>query len=259
MHVCLSCASTFDAIGWTCPRCGFEPSVVDGLPMFAPALASGNPEDADYGYDALFAAEGAHFWFTSRSRLIAWAVRHYFPGARSFFDVGCGTGGVINAVQVALPHLRLPFDREFDVIGVFAVLEHLDDDERALREMHRSTASGGGLIVTVPQHPFLWSALDEYSHHRRRYVRRDLVAKVRRAGYTVVLATSFMTLTLPAQFLARFRKQQLATLDPAAEMRLNPFVNGVLRALCDLERAALVRGLSFPMGGSLLLVARRTI
>jgi SAM-dependent methyltransferase len=287
MRLCLSCTATFDSNGWTCPRCGVGPAVADGVPTFAPDIARGNPTDAAYSYDELHAAEGRHFWFTSRSRLIAWAIRRYFPDARSLFDVGCGTGGVLAALHRLLPRVRfaaadalldglvlarrqlpdvtfaqvdirhLPYDREFDLIGVFDVLEHLDDDEHALREMYRSTNVGGGLIVTVPQHPFLWSALDEYSHHRRRYTRRTMLAAIERAGYTVLRSTSFMTLTLPAQLASRIRKQSLAALDPTAEMRLNPAVNRVLGAVCTAERAMIACGASLPVGGSLLVIARR--
>jgi SAM-dependent methyltransferase len=262
--------------------------MIDGVPVLAPELARGNPTDADYGYDELHAAEGRHFWFTNRSQLIAWSVRRYFPNATSFFDVGCGTGGVLDALRIAapgleltgadallsglayarrqLPHVRLaqvdirrlPYDREFDLVGAFDVLEHLDDDDRALAEMYRSTAVGGGLIVTVPQHPFLWSALDDYSRHRRRYTRHQMIGAIERAGYVIARATSFMTLTLPVQLLSRLRKQNLATLDPAAEMRLNPVVNAILGALCRVERLAIAAGVSLPIGGSLLVVARRT-
>ena len=288
MRRCVSCEATLEGVGWNCPRCCFAPAVVDGVPLLAPELARGNPKDADYGYDELHAAEGSHFWFTNRSQLIAWATRRYFPEARSFFDVGCGTGGVLTALRSTLPGVtfagadallaglalacrqlpdvafaqvdirRLPYDREFDLIGVFDVLEHLDDDERALRETYRSTNVGGGLIVTVPQHRFLWSALDEYSHHRRRYTRRQMVETIERAGYVVERATSFMTLPLPAHLVSRVRKRSLATLNPAAEMRLNPVVNSILGAMCGVERTAIAAGVSFPVGGSLLVVARRT-
>jgi SAM-dependent methyltransferase len=288
MHQCASCQTALDGATWNCSACGFASSIIDGVTVLAPELARGNPDDANYRYAELHAAERTHFWFTNRSRLIAWAVRHYFPGATSFFDVGCGTGGVLDVLRSSLQGVRLvgadallaglafakdqlpdaafvqldirklPFDREFDVIGVFDVLEHLDDDEQALREMHRATTVGGGLIVTVPQHRFLWSALDDYSHHRRRYTRRQLISVVRRAGYVVERATSFMTLTLPAQLASRVRKQNLATLDPVAEMRLNPVINAALGALCGAERAAIAAGVSLPIGGSLLLVARRT-
>jgi SAM-dependent methyltransferase len=288
MRRCVRCEATLDAGEWSCPRCSFVPAVVDGVPVLAPELARGNPTDADYAYDELHAAEGSHFWFTNRSRLIAWAMHHYFPDAKSLFDVGCGTGGVLTALRSVLPGVRfagadallsglafarrqlpdvafaqvdirhLPYDREFDLIGVFDVLEHLDDDEHALREMYRSTTVGGGVIATVPQHPFLWSALDEYSHHRRRYTRAQMIGVIERAGYVVERATSFMTLPLPAQLASRLRKQNLATLNPAAEMRLNPVVNAILGALCAVERAAIRSGVSLPVGGSLLVVARRT-
>jgi hypothetical protein len=85
-----------------------------------------------------------------------------------------------------------------------------------------------------------------------------MVGVIERAGYVVERATSFMTLTLPAQLASRVRKQSLATLDPGAEMRLNPVINGILGALCGAERAAIVAGASLPIGGSLLVVARRT-
>ena len=274
--------------GWNCPACAFVPAVVDGVPILAPELARGNPEDADYGYDELHAAEASHFWFMNRSQLIAWSARRYFPDATSFFDVGCGTGGVLHALRTSMPGVRLagadallsglayarqqlpglaltqidirrlPYDREFDVVGAFDVLEHLDDDQHALEEIYRSTTIGGGLIVTVPQHPFLWSALDDYSHHRRRYTRPQMIDAIERAGYVVERATSFMTLTLPAQLISRLRKQSLATLNPAAEMRLNPVVNAILGAVCRVERTAIAAGVSLPIGGSLLVVARRT-
>jgi SAM-dependent methyltransferase len=287
MRVCLKCATRFDSSGWRCPSCGFAPSIVDGVPIFAPALANGNARDASYAYDQLYSAESRHFWFINRSRLIAWAIARYFPAVRSVFDIGCGTGGVVRALQAALPRVRLaagdahvsglafarqhaphvsfvqvdirqlPYDSEFDVIGVFDVLEHLDDDEQALRELHRATAAGGGLVVTVPQHRFLWSALDDYSRHRRRYDRQDLLAKIARAGYVVDRATSFMTLTLPAQVASRLRKRDIATLDAAAEMRLSPFVNRLLGIICAVERSAIAVGVSLPVGGSLLVVARK--
>ena len=182
MRRCASCEATLEADGWNCPACTFVPSIVEGVTVLAPDLARGNPQDAEYGYAELHAAERTHFWFTNRSQLIAWAARRYFPGATSFFDVGCGTGGVLDVLRSCLPGMRLagadallaglafarrqlpdvafvqvdirrlPYDRQFDVIGVFDVLEHLDDDEQALRELYRSTTVGGGLIVTVPQH-----------------------------------------------------------------------------------------------------------
>src|SRR5499427_3381036 len=287
MRRCVTCEATIDGAGWECRRCLFKPAIVNGVPVLAPELAHGNPIDADYDYGVLRAADEGHFWFTHRNRLIAWAIRRYFPDARSFIDVGCGTGGVLRALRSTIPSVqyagadallaglalarqtvpdvpftqvnihRLPYDREFDLVGAFDVVEHLDDDEHALREMCRSTRPGGGAIVTVPQHPFLWSALDEFSRHRRRYTRQALVTSMERAGYVVERATSFMSFTLPAQMASRRRRRDVRALDVGGEMRLSPFVNGMLGAICAAEGAAIGAGMSFPAGGSLLVVARR--
>jgi SAM-dependent methyltransferase len=262
------------------------PAAAGEVALLAPGLAGDNVDDAAYLHDELAAAQSRHFWFEARNRLIIAAIRRHFPGARSFLDLGCGTGGVLAAIGRERPDLdlaagdallaglafakrhaprasfvqldirRLPYEREFDVIGVFDVLEHLDDDEAVVREMWRATRPGGGIIITVPQHQWLWSAVDDFSRHRRRYSRRALLETVRRAGFVVERATSFMTFVLPALLLSRLAKQNAAALDPAAELRIGGAANGVLRSICRLEHATIARGWSWPIGGSLLVVAR---
>lgn len=287
MRVCVECGSRLPADVWSCPSCRFAPAFIGDVATFAPALAPANVNDADYLHADLAAAESTHFWFTARNLLIAWAIRSYFPEARSFFDVGCGTGGVLAAIAEALPQLqltaadaligglriarqrvagativqldvnRMPYDQEFDIVGAFDVLEHLDDDRHALNEMHRTVTPGGGIVVTVPQHPGLWSAVDEYSHHRRRYTRSELLRKVTAAGFTIERVTSFMTLLLPVLALQRRRKRDHRALDPAAELRIGHPLNRLLTVVCSIERRAIQAGAYLPVGGSLLLVAKR--
>lgn len=62
---------------------------------------------------------------------------------------------------------RIPFEGEFDVIGAFDVLEHIEEDERVLGQLNAALRSGGGIIATVPQHQWLWSEMDTVSGHRR--------------------------------------------------------------------------------------------
>ena len=249
-------------------------------------MADANEADATYLHEELAVAEARHFWFEARHRLILAALHRYFPQARSFLDLGCGTGGVLAAIERARPDLglvaadallaglgvakrcvrrasfvqldirRLPYDGEFDVVGLFDVLEHLDDDDAVLREVRRATMPGGGAIITVPQHPALWSAVDEFSRHRRRYTRGELVDKVRRAGFVVERATSFMTFVLPALALSRMMRRNSPAFDPAAELRIGAAANTFLRALCRIEYATIALGGSWPVGGSLLVVAR---
>jgi SAM-dependent methyltransferase len=153
---------------------------------------------------------------------------------------------------------RIPFREEFDVMGAFDVLEHVEEDEDVLAQMYQATRPNGGILITVPRHPFLWSPVDEYARHVRRYTARELTQKVRRAGFEVTRVTSFVSLLFPALILSRF-KQSLsrAEFDPAGEFVANPSLNVFMEKILTAERALIRAGISFPAGGSLLLVARR--
>lgn len=280
MRRCLSCGTTFGD-GWRCPSCGFEPSQ-NGFPDFVTAVGDTFPEES---FDVLARVEETSFWFRARNELIAWALGRYFPQARSFLEVGCGTGFVLRGLRERRPELELaggepflgglqvarsrlpdvplyrldganlPFADEFDVVGAFDVLEHIDDDETVLRELHRAVKPGGGLLVTVPQHPRLWGAVDDFSRHVRRYTRRELVAKARSAGFEPLRATSFVSLLLPLLVLSRRRGKGGDEYDPETEYRLPRTVDAVLERVLAGERALIRGGVSFPAGGSLLLVA----
>ena len=287
MRICLECGGAVES-GWRCESCGFEPEQLRGYPRFAPEEALGTDVMGDDNYQNLADVEDRSFWFRSRNRLVLWALARYFPAATSLLEIGCGSGYVLSAIAAANPGfklaaaemfdrgldiarrrvpsaeflqadaLRLPYRDEFDVIGAFDVLEHVGDDEAALAEIHRALRPGGGLLLTVPQHPFLWSALDDYSHHKRRYRRREMTAKLAAAGFEVIRATGFVSLLLPAALASRLRQQDPASLDPCAEFRMAPALDRVLQSAMDLERLAIRSGLDWPLGSSLLVVARRS-
>jgi len=198
MRLCPACGTAHADSGWRCASCGLTPTTADGITLLAPEITGGDGSDATYEHEALAVAEDAHFWFRARGRLIAWSINRHFPQATTLLDVGCGSGGVLAELQRRCPQLTLtgaevlleplryarrrmpdvellqvdvrglPFAREFDVVCAFDVLEHLDDDEHMLREMGNTVRPGGGLVVTVPQHPRLWSRVDDFSRHRRR-------------------------------------------------------------------------------------------
>jgi SAM-dependent methyltransferase len=237
-------------------------------------------------YARLAELERGHFWFEVRNELITWALGRYFPDARDYLEVGCGTGFVLEGVRTALPSLRvtgvdlyeeglavarervegarirrvddtgLPYRDEFDLVGVFDVLEHVDEDERMLAEIHAALRPGGGLAITVPQHPWLWGPQDEAAHHVRRYKRRELVAKVERAGFAIERVTSFVSLLLPAMIASRLRKRRGGAPDPLEEMRIGRRLNAFLARVLRAELGLIRRGVSLPAGGSLLVIAR---
>jgi hypothetical protein len=133
----------------------------------------------------------------------------------------------------------------------------LDEDEAVLAELRASLEPSGSIVLTVPQHPWLWSAADDFGRHKRRYTRTELVGKLQRAGLQVAYATSFMTTLLPLMLVSRRRQQDLRRFDPAQELRIPPRIDRLLERIVGTERHAIQHGVSLPVGGSLLAVARR--
>ena len=113
-------------------------------------------------------------------------------------------------------------------------------------------------MLTVPQHPALWSRMDEYACHVRRYRRKDLIQRVRLAGFEVIRETSFVSLVLPLMAMARWRdRRRRRDFDPNRELIVAAPLNAALRAVLTTERWLIGAGLSWPAGGSLLVIARR--
>lgn len=234
----------------------------------------------------LAAHEANNWWFRSRNAVILWALKRHCYGFKRFLEVGCGTGFVLEAVRsqhkdaelygseyfeegLVYARNRVPSadfrrldattmsDKEcFDVIGAFDVLEHIDEDDKVIANLTRAMIPGGVLVITVPQHRWLWSALDEYACHVRRYTRVELVSKVSRAGVEVEYVSSFVSLLLPLMWLSRLRVKR-AAVDPMSEFKIPRWLNAGLEAVMRFEMLLLHIGLRFPVGGSLLLVARK--
>ncbi|MGC4037789.1 MAG: methyltransferase domain-containing protein [Chitinophagaceae bacterium] len=238
-------------------------------------------------FSRLFALEARSFWFRGRSDLIEWALARYFPHARDVLEIGCGTGYVLDRLHRAFPPLNLvgtelfaeglvyarerlgdaatlkqadatnlEFRAAFDVIGAFDVIEHIEDDRRVLDNIRNALRDGGGLLVTVPQHPWLWSDTDVAAHHVRRYTRAELREKLDAAGFEVLRITSFVSLLLPAMLLAR-RRHREGMDEVEAELDLPAPLNAIGYATLRIESWLIRLGMSLPAGGSLLAVARK--
>jgi SAM-dependent methyltransferase len=149
----------------------------------------------------------------------------------------------------------LGVEEAFDVIGAFDVLEHIDRDEEALRAMLEALRPGGGLVVTVPQHRWLWSEADAFAGHARRYTRGELTQRMLDAGFELLWTSSFLTFLLPLISTSRLITRRPYSLE--REFGLPRSIDRLFERSLDLERAAMSRGVSFSVGGSLLVVARR--
>jgi SAM-dependent methyltransferase len=237
-------------------------------------------------FEPLADVEERSFWFRARNRLIVSTFRRHFADARSFLEVGCGGGVVLAAIAEALPDIRLvggelyeeglavarrrlpdvelkaldarnlPYEDEFDVVGAFDVIEHIDEDEQVLAQMVRAARPGGGVLVLVPQHRWLWSEHDQIVEHRRRYTRKELVSKAKGVGIEVEQVTSFVSSLLPAMAVSRAVDRVRKTTDPIANLEPGA-LNAVFERMLDGERKLIEHGFSLPFGGSLMLVGRK--
>jgi ubiquinone/menaquinone biosynthesis C-methylase UbiE len=287
MILCPNCGAKNILAENDCPQCGFVPAWVDGFLAWAPELAKHNNGFPKESFEGLARVEAGNFWFRSRNAIILWALRKYFPGFQSLLEVGCGTGFVLSGIARAFPHARvvgseiytagltfaakrlpkaellqmdarkLPYEAEFDMVTAFDVIEHIVEDELVLRNFHRAIKPGGGCLITVPQHQWLWSPVDVAAHHQRRYSALELYTKVEAAGFRVVHSTSFVTLLLPLMLASRLAIRRSGYVGGSETLILNPVFDRILEAIMRMEHFLIKSGLSLPFGGSRLLVCQR--
>jgi SAM-dependent methyltransferase len=256
--------------------------------MFASELADTVDGFDPKLFDELSKLEAEYFWFVARNELIVGLVSKFFPDARRFLEIGCGNGAVLRAVAnsrrwerlvgselhlagLAQARKRMPSEVEFvqmdarnipgigifDLTGAFDVIEHIADDEGVLRGMRAATQTGGGTIIAVPQHPWLWSDSDTIAHHQRRYRRGELEAKLRRIGFEVLFSSSFTALLLPLMAASRLMSRAKEKEDdPFREFKLNPRINQLFTRVLRAEVKMTLAGWRWPAGGSRIVVAR---
>ncbi len=231
-------------------------------------------------------AEDRHWWYRGRRRVLERVVADLrLPGRARILDAGCGSGrnmiefarhGAVTGVELSDTSVRLarergagevvagsvlemPFDADtFDLAASLDVIEHLQDDLAALRELRRVVKPGGSLLVTVPAYQWLWSGHDEVNHHFRRYTRRSLQRVGEQAGWQQVRTTYFNSLLLPAAILLRVLDRfNRKTTESSLDLWVPPApVNWLLERPLLLEAAMIGRGGRIPAGLSLLAVFR---
>ncbi|WP_050043967.1 class I SAM-dependent methyltransferase [Bradyrhizobium sp. LTSPM299] len=293
---CLACAAGEDLpanepvwpLGWQCRACGHQVAEQDGIPTFAPELADTISGMDPKNFEMLSKVEAEHFWFVARNELIVGLIDKFFPDARRFLEIGCGNGAVLSAVArsrdwerlvgselhpsgLAYARQRMPTGVEFvqmdarnipavgvfDLTGAFDVIEHIADDEGVLRGMRAATRTGGGIIIAVPQHPWLWSHADDIAYHQRRYRRGELEAKLRHNGFEVLFSTSYTSVLLPLMIVSRLKSRGKGGNDDIErEFTLDPRINGPLTAVLRAEVRLTLAGWRWPAGGSRVVVAR---
>ena len=285
MRICTSCKQHVNT-GWSCLACGHITPVTEGFLTHAPDMAHQGGGFKNEFFSQLSELEESNFWFKARNEIILWALRKYCNNPRNFLEIGCGTGYVLSGVSSAFPgaHLsgseiflsglnfasrrvpsaqfmqmdarKIPFVSEFDAIGAFDVLEHIEEDQLVLSQIHQALAPRGKLLLTVPQLDWLWSAADERAMHVRRYSANEIQQKITSSGFSILRSTSFVSFLLPAMYLSR-RVERDYENNPYAEFNISNFLNRIFFYLMMAEKKLIEKGVNFTFGGSRLIIAER--
>jgi SAM-dependent methyltransferase len=290
--LCPRCRRPIEAgeTGATCVGCGSSYPGRDGVLDLRAGRVGAAGFDPHY-FPTLAAIEKEHFWFVTRREVVRDVLRHAVAdlGRRALFDVGCGSGGLLEFLgasgvplagacdvypeslaivrrRVQVPLLLVdegrfpPLAPGYSLLSMFDVLEHIDDDVGTLRHLLEALEPGGVLVLTVPAHPFLFDEMDTIAHHRRRYTRRELRGKLDAAGFRVLRLSHFMAplvLLVVLRWLLRAVPGRASALERRKiELGVTPVLNGLTREVLRLERP-LVRAGLLPFGSSLIAVAAR--
>lgn len=238
-------------------------------------------------FKSYFEIEKNH-WLMKVRRFIVRDVLQTFgePNGKRLLDFGCGSGyfvgqlastgydahgvdisaeavkhgqlqevanlGVLDSHRIGYP------DNHFDCILALDVLEHLEDESWAIKEIERVLTPGGSIIIMAPAFKFLWGMQDEVSHHYRRYNLSQLTDIFKKfSDLKVSRKTYFNTFLFPAITAVRLISRWFSLRGRESDFQINnKFLNKLFYSIFNLERKIL-RSINFPFGVSILMVLKK--
>lgn len=81
--------------------------------------------------------------------------------------------------------------KKFDLILCFEVIEHIEKDKEAIAKIYSLLSPGGNFLMSVPAHMSEWAKIDEIGGHFRRYEKKELLSKIKRAGFKIDFIWSY--------------------------------------------------------------------
>jgi 2-polyprenyl-3-methyl-5-hydroxy-6-metoxy-1,4-benzoquinol methylase len=237
-------------------------------------------------YDRMAAHDATHWWYRARRDILASVIRRKvaLPPLAHILEIGCGTGhnlamlsrfGDVDAIEIddhsrgiaaqrlgrdvgasQLPELDGVADQSYDMVAILDVLEHVEDERAALKAIARRLRPGGTILITVPQHPWMWSGHDIANHHFRRYTKATLRRAISDAGLKLTMLESFNSLLFPLAAADRIVAKITGRKGSDDALPVAP-VNALFEKIFGLERY-LVGRVPMPPGVSLVaLVSAR--
>lgn len=240
-------------------------------------------------YQSLIDLEHRHWWFLGRRKIAEWVLRKAeLPPNTQILDIGTGAGG--NMVTLAkygqvhgveyepmvrehalkhgigpvengkLPH-DLPYgNKRFDLITMFDVLEHVEEDMESMKAMYARLNPGGYVYINVPAFQWMMSDHDTLNHHKRRYSRTQIRALFEQAGFDLCFINHSNFFLFPILVLVRVvdffaRPESREYRFTVGQGMPSPFMNKLLYRIMISERA--IMNLPLPFGISIVALARK--
>ena len=233
-------------------------------------------------YQQMAELDDRHWWYRALRRILSELIRREvrLPADARILEIGCGTGhnlqmlsgfGHVDGLELddeaaalsekrlgrSIPRSPLPqladVADDYDLIGAFDVIEHIEDDHAALAAIATKLKRGGKFMMTVPAHPWMWTAHDVANHHKRRYSKKALRSLVEGSPMRLDRIGYFNSLLFPLAVAERTVSKLRGKDD--GDVSLPPgALNRTLEAVFASERH-LVGRLPLPPGLSLFAVA----
>lgn len=235
--------------------------------------------------------EEQSFWFRHRNNVIIQALEKVKATSDNIADIGGGNGLQAKFLQESFPGIKVAliepgYDgclaaknrgvqqvynclfQEFDfkefnanTVGLFDVIEHIEDDATFLKEIKAKLKKGDKIVITTPAYNWLWSEMDDYARHHRRYTKGKLKKLAQSAGLKVKYCSYFFSFLIPLTLLVRVIPYKLGSRRSDEELMAaekvqhssGGVVQSLMALLCKLELSILKR-VSLPFGGSLVAV-----
>jgi SAM-dependent methyltransferase len=247
---------------------------------------------AEY-YKEYYQLERTNWWFVARKNILRDQLCRLFPGNRNLkiLNVGAALGastimlqefGDVTSIEYnkdccdfvnntfGLDFIQgsiteLPFGNDqFDLTCAFDVVEHVEEDRLAIKELHRVCKPAGYTFTTVPTFKSLWSEHDVINEHVRRYTMRNYLSLFDektcrihfKSYFNFFLFFPVAVFRLASSFLKRKDKNQHVRSDHSKVT--NPAVSRALFHVFNSETNFLKRGITFPVGISLMVISKKT-